>query len=486
MFAESTVTTELARLELPCNATCLFHIKKKTIMSQTCANIPNMEVRSSEAGSVKACPFCGVDNLGTARFCKDCGGAIRPPEVCPTCETNIPTDAKFCPGCGIAVIGPRSETSSATEVAPNHELETANSNVGSSEPPKEAAKSGDSKGDLHAVQVASPNALEALEKANEKRRKSRGASLGTNVLFFVSVLIAFIVAMYAWNKDKPKEASMFSGAPAPATPANSPAVPVAADATKSIAGFIEMAPALARSVDTNGVLYIIARNAGMPTKGPPIAVKKFSQPKFPVSFTLSGSDVMMAGMPFVGPFDLYVRLDRDGNAMTRGPKDLVHSAPISNIQVGDQSVRIELDQTYVGGQKGAKASPIPPNPEKSAVPPRGFSGSIDISRSLVAGSALSSGTVYVIVRPTGMPPVGPPLAVRKYSAPQFPLLFQIGPEHVMMQNMPFQGPFDVYARWDADGNAMTKTAGDLESSKPLKSVEKGSSGHKIVFDVVRK
>ncbi|MEE2901803.1 MAG: zinc ribbon domain-containing protein [Myxococcota bacterium] len=445
-----------------------------------------MNTQASEAVAVNKCPFCGVDNPKTARFCKDCGGAIVPPDECPTCGTDIPKDAKFCPGCGIAVIGPRSDIGAATEVAPAIEETIGKPTVQSTEQQKEKAESLGAKDDLHAGQVASASALEALEKANEERRKSRGVGLGTNVLFFVSVLIAFIVGMYAWNKDKPKEASMFSGAPAPSNPANSPTAPVAVDATKSVSGSIEMDPALARSVDTNGVLYVIARNAGMPTQGPPLAVKKFAQPKFPLTFTLSGSDVMMAGMPFVGPFDLYVRLDRDGNAMTRGPNDLVHSAPSSNIKVGDQSIQIQLDQTYVAQQKGSQSSPKPSNSEKAAVSPNGFSGSIEIDRSLKAGSKLSSGTVYIIVRPAGMPPVGPPLAVRKYSAPQFPLPFQIGPEHVMMQNMPFQGPFDVYARWDADGNAISKAAGDLESSKPLKSVDKGSSGHKIVFDVVRK
>ena len=445
-----------------------------------------MNTPASKVTRAKACLFCEVDNPENARFCKDCGASILPPEQCPTCATSIPKDAKFCPGCGISVIGTRSENQEATELASSGPADSTEAERSVAEQPSADQISPDSKAALRAGEVASESALEALEKANEERRKSRGAGLGTNVLFFVSVLIAFVVGMYAWNKDKPKEASMFSGGPAPSTAQNNAATSAPADATKSVAGTIDIAPALARSVDTNGVLYIVARNAGMPNQGPPVAVKKISQPKFPVSFTLSGNDVMMKGMPFLGPFDLYVRLDRDGNAMTKGPNDLVHSLASSNIQVGDQAVRILLDQAYVKGEIGSKSPQKTSNKEKAPSGGKGFSGAIELARSVNPGSSLETGTVYIIVRAAGMPPVGPPLAVRKYSNPKFPLEFQIGPEHVMMQNMPFEGPFDVFARWDADGNAMTKAAGDLESSKPLKSVNKGSSGHRLIFDVVRK
>ena len=444
----------------------------------------------SESLEPGACPYCMSANPEKGRFCKVCGAALQPPPACPECNATLPNDARFCPSCGIRVIGPRSDealTTPSTQAATSSQLSKTDGPQTPTSPANDESQLAEpSKAALQAGQPAQEDALQALADASKKRRVSQGAGLGTNIFFFVAVLIAFIVGMYAWNKDKAKEASMFSGAPATPMPqsADTQAAPV--DPSKSFTGKVRIDSKIANEIDTRGVLYIIVRNANMPNQGPPLAVKKISQPSFPLEFSISGADVMMKGMPFLGPFDVYVRLDRDGNAMTKGPEDLVPQGPKKNVVVGDRSVDIALARRLkdpaIAQKTGDLSSPKTNTPGNE----NSVQGTIKIDKAHSKGSDWARGTVYLIVRPTGMPPVGPPLAVRKYDSPVFPLSFRIGPEHVMMKQMPFTGPFDIYVRWDQDGNAMSKQAGDFSSKEPARNVSKGTNTVKLVLNERRK
>jgi len=68
--------------------------------------------------------------------------------------------------------------------------------------------------------------------------------------------------------------------------------------------------------------------------------------------------------------------------------------------------------------------------------------------------------LFLIARPYGAAG-GPPMAVVRVPAPSLPLDFEIGPANVMIPSMKFAGQIQLEARLDADGNAMTKEAGDL-------------------------
>ena len=65
--------------------------------------------------------------------------------------------------------------------------------------------------------------------------------------------------------------------------------------------------------------------------------------------------------------------------------------------------------------------------------------------------------------------------------PRLPLEFSIGPEDRMIEQMPFAGPLTLSARLDADGNAMTRLAGDLQGQAP-EAHEPGDEGVAIVID----
>lgn len=78
---------------------------------------------------------------------------------------------------------------------------------------------------------------------------------------------------------------------------------------------------------------------------------------------------------------------------------------------------------------------------------------------------------------------GPPLAVKRVESPTFPMEFTIGPDDRMIQAMPFEGPLQLSARLDADGNAMTRAPGDLQGQAP-EMQQPGASGVAIVIDQV--
>lgn len=176
---------------------------------------------------------------------------------------------------------------------------------------------------------------------------------------FVAALSVFVVVMYSVNKDAPKEVSPFMGGPAPSmgggapAPAQGAAPPAAAPqggapiegapSTEPIRGVVKVDAALASSVPSRATLFIIARNKGMPDRGPPIAVAKIDGPRFPQEFVIGPADAMMQ-MPFTGPFDLYVRLDADGNAMTKAPGDLSVTGPKAGVAPGATGVELVLDK----------------------------------------------------------------------------------------------------------------------------------------------
>jgi cytochrome c-type biogenesis protein CcmH len=98
----------------------------------------------------------------------------------------------------------------------------------------------------------------------------------------------------------------------------------------------------------------------------------------------------------------------------------------------------------------------------------------------LAGRAPASAVLFVIAR-AGVATAGPPLAVRRIPSPRFPAEFEIGPDDVMIQGMRFEGEIRLSARLDADGNAMTRRAGDLQG-RAASAVAPGAEGVELVLD----
>lgn len=82
-----------------------------------------------------------------------------------------------------------------------------------------------------------------------------------------------------------------------------------------------------------GVIYVIARPAGV-TAGPPAAVKRMPLSAFPLTFDVSAADSMM-GQPLPPKMRLEARIDSDGDAMTKDPKDPI--AVADNVVAGSSA-----------------------------------------------------------------------------------------------------------------------------------------------------
>jgi len=151
--------------------------------------------------------------------------------------------------------------------------------------------------------------------------------------------------------------------------------------------------------------------------------------------------------------------------------------------------RIFPDSGSAGGPAGAGAAPaMPPAPggatrgnvaAASADGGAPIRGRVELGADL-AGAVPASATLFVVARRAGAAG-GPPLAVLRLPDPALPLDFEIGPNNVMIQGMPFSGDISLSARLDADGDAMTRAPGDL-SGELASPVQPGSTGVRIVLD----
>src|SRR5713226_3073227 len=111
----------------------------------------------------------------------------------------------------------------------------------------------------------------------------------------------------------------------------------------SIRGVVSIDPKLKAQVNSQSVLFIIARSAGS-SGGPPLAVKKIDHPTFPVSYSLGPDNVMIPGTTLSGKISVSARLDKDGDPTTREPGNLSGEYKKNPVEVGEQKIDIVLDQ----------------------------------------------------------------------------------------------------------------------------------------------
>jgi hypothetical protein len=107
-----------------------------------------------------------------------------------------------------------------------------------------------------------------------------------------------------------------------------------------IRGVVRLAEGVGEGAGERAVLFVIARGGAA---GPPLAVKRFPAPAFPLDFELGPGDRMLKTLPFAGELRLSARLDGDGDAASRQPGDLQGEAP-GTFEPGDSGVTIVLDE----------------------------------------------------------------------------------------------------------------------------------------------
>ena len=116
--------------------------------------------------------------------------------------------------------------------------------------------------------------------------------------------------------------------------------PPAAD---RIQGTISIEPKLKKKYQGQGTLFIIARRATT-QGGPPLAVVRIASPEFPLSYSLSKENTMIPGSVFEGKVNIVVRLDKDGDPLTRGPRDLNGNYRQNPVAIGSKNVDIMLNK----------------------------------------------------------------------------------------------------------------------------------------------
>lgn len=139
------------------------------------------------------------------------------------------------------------------------------------------------------------------------------------------------------ERERESGAGPMGGAP-PSAAAGRGTTPVAAG--EPVRGTLVLTPELADSVPSGSVLFLIARR---PQGGPPLAVQRIPDPRFPLPFELGPDDRMIQAIPFEGPMLLSARVDGDGNATSREPGDLLGNAP-APVDPGATNVIIELNE----------------------------------------------------------------------------------------------------------------------------------------------
>ena len=128
-----------------------------------------------------------------------------------------------------------------------------------------------------------------------------------------------------------------------------------------------------------------------------------------------------------------------------------------------------------GEQRGVPPAPSETAATGSAGAP--VSGSVSLAPELASRAPVNA-VLFIIARRGA----GPPLAVKRVEHPQFPLEFSIGPEDRMIQAMTFAGPIELSARIDGDGNATSRSPGDVTGAARGGPVEPGATGVSIVLD----
>ncbi len=110
-----------------------------------------------------------------------------------------------------------------------------------------------------------------------------------------------------------------------------------------IHGAISIEPILKTKHQSGGILFIIARRAAT-QGGPPLAVKRIASPVFPLSYSLGKENMMIPGSRFEGKVNIIVRLDKDGDPLTREPGSLIGNYHNNPVEIGSQNVDIILNE----------------------------------------------------------------------------------------------------------------------------------------------
>jgi hypothetical protein len=103
------------------------------------------------------------------------------------------------------------------------------------------------------------------------------------------------------------------------------------DPKSVVAGVIKVDDKVKSKIAHGDTIFVVARRyeEGATGPGTPLAVQKLSADKWPLKFSLDSRDAMLAGTSLAGKVVVTVRVDKDGDAITKNPGDVTgQSRPV--------------------------------------------------------------------------------------------------------------------------------------------------------------
>ena len=110
-----------------------------------------------------------------------------------------------------------------------------------------------------------------------------------------------------------------------------------------LSGLIKVDGKVKAKIAAGDVIFVVARKyeEGATGPGTPLAVQKLTVDKFPLKFSLDSRDSMFAGTTLAGKVVVTVRVDKDGDALTKNPGDVTgQSKPV---EPPKKDVVVDLD-----------------------------------------------------------------------------------------------------------------------------------------------
>jgi hypothetical protein len=119
---------------------------------------------------------------------------------------------------------------------------------------------------------------------------------------------------------------------------------IAFDKNTVIAGALKLDGKTKDKVKPGDTIFVVVR--GMPTSDAPqgqvLAVRRLDAATFPMTFQIDSRDAMIAGTTLKPPVTLNVRVDKDGDAITKNPGDVVGVVTLKTLPV--EHLSLTLDQ----------------------------------------------------------------------------------------------------------------------------------------------
>ena len=109
----------------------------------------------------------------------------------------------------------------------------------------------------------------------------------------------------------------------------------------NVSGTIEIDPDLLKYARASDTVFVIARPA---TGGPPVAVERLQGKNYPLIFKLTEKNIMIHQNTLDFPLNLTVRVDKDGNAMTKDPGDLAGAYEKNPVSLHAENITLRIQE----------------------------------------------------------------------------------------------------------------------------------------------